>query len=113
MAKDFITELEKSYPISRQIGIQKEMTPTDMRDNCDTVEDFQTIADAGMDIRYHGLVTTETATGLTKVCKLVDGNFVWETLGVKGDTDEIYNKLDELKNDVSYNTKNISNLPII
>lgn len=88
MTKDFISELDKSYSIPKQLAIQSEKTPTDMRFNCDTIEDFQTIADAGMEIRYHGLITTETSTGLTKVCKLVDGNFVWETLGAKGDTGE-------------------------
>ena len=85
MAKDFLNELNKSYAIPTQLAIQTKNKPTDMRNNCDTVEDFKTIADAGMDIRYHGLITTETSTGLTKICKLVDGNYVWEVLGAKGD----------------------------
>ena len=80
MVKDFITELDKSYSVPTQIAIQAENKPTDMRFNCNTVEDFDVIAEAGMDIRYHGLITTETSTGLTKICKIVDGDYKWEVL---------------------------------
>ena len=85
MAKDFLEELSNSYVIPSQIGIQSKNKPLDMRDNCDTVEDFDTVAQKGMDIKYHGLITTEKQTGLTKVCKLVEDAYVWEVLGAKGE----------------------------
>ena len=100
MAKDFIQEIDRSYSIPTQIAVQSERTPVDMRFNCDTVEDFQRMANEGVEIRYHGLITTEKETGLTKVCKLIDGRFTWEVLGAgegtgivgpqgpKGDTGE-------------------------
>ena len=85
MAKDFLEELSNSYVIPSQIGIQSKNKPLDMRDNCHTVEDFDTVAQKGMDIKYHGLITTEKQTGLTKVCKLVEDAYVWEVLGAKGE----------------------------
>ena len=85
MAKDFISEMDRSYTVPTQLAIQAERTPTDMRFNCHTVADFETIAQEGMEMRYHGLITTETATGLTKICKESNGRFTWEILGAKGD----------------------------
>ena len=85
MTKEFISELDRSYCIPTQLFVQAERTPTDVRFNCNTVEDFQRSADEGLEIRYHGLITTETATGLTKVCKESNGRFTWEILGAKGD----------------------------
>lgn len=59
MAKNLTNELDKSYNIPLQIGITAEHTPTDFRNNCDSVDDFDIAATQGFNMRYHGLITTE------------------------------------------------------
>lgn len=80
MAKDFISGLDSSYIIPMQVMIGNGSDPTDIRQTCDTVDDFNEIAEMGMELRYDGLITYEMQTGLWKGCKRVGKTFEWITL---------------------------------
>ena len=80
MANNFFNKIENSFTFPTSICISSGNEPTDMRQTCDTVEDFQEIANMGMELRYEGLVTYETKTGLWKGCKIVNGEFEWITI---------------------------------
>lgn len=89
MASSFLEKMENSYTIPSSICISSGNEPTDIRQTCETVDDFQEIADMGMELRYAGLVTYEIKTGLWKGCKIVNGKFEWETIsgGASGSVD--------------------------
>ena len=47
--KDFTKEIDKSYPIPSQIAVMSGDEPIDMRQTCDSVEDFEKFkSDTGM-----------------------------------------------------------------
>lgn len=80
MAKDFLSEIDNSYIIPSQILVGNGDDPVDVRQTCDTVDDFQDIADLGMELRYDGLITYEKDTGLWKGCRKKGNAFEWITL---------------------------------
>ena len=66
---DFIKEIDKSYPIPSQIAVMSGDEPIDMRQTCDSIEDFEKFkSDTGMELRYAGLITFEKSTGIFKGC---------------------------------------------
>ena len=78
MAKDFISEIDSSsYPIPSQVAIMNGTDPIDVRFTCDTVADFQTAANEGLELRYDGLVTYEKTTQKLKLCKYDGASYVW------------------------------------
>ena len=81
MAKDFAAQIDNTYNIPASIMITTGMDPTDIRQTCDTVEDFETFQkQTGMELRYPGLITYEVETGKARVCnKREDGSFYWST----------------------------------
>lgn len=105
MAKDFIGEINKSYAIPYQIAIMAGPKPTDMRQVCDTVEDFQTFkSQTGMELRYGGLVTYEESTKKFKGCiKNSDNTFSWVDLNMEhaDEISKMNNQLDELQERIS------------
>ena len=82
--KDFITEIDKSYPIPSQVAIMSGNEPIDMRQTCDTVDDFEKFkTETGMELRYDGLITFEKSTKLFKGCiENEDGTFSWTVLNI-------------------------------
>lgn len=90
MAKDFLDELSKSYMIPMQIAVGSGDSPTDMRQTCETVEDFVSIAEQGLELRYDGLVTYETKNKRWMGCKKIDGEFKWETLSDFAEKDHVH-----------------------
>nr|DAV25106.1 MAG TPA: hypothetical protein [Caudoviricetes sp.] len=80
MTKNFLSKIENSYIVPSSIMIGSGNEPTDIRQICDTVEDFQEIADLGMELRYDGLITYEQLTGRWKGCKRVGDSFEWITI---------------------------------
>ena len=80
MAKDFLSEIDKSYIVPTQIMVGNGSDPIDVRQTCDTVEDFEEIAEMGMELRYDGLITYEMQTGLWKGCKKIGDTFEWVTI---------------------------------
>ena len=63
--RDFIAEIDKSYPIPSQIAVMSGNEPLDMRQVCDTVDDFEKFkSETGMELRYGGLITYEKSTKL-------------------------------------------------
>lgn len=103
--KDFISEIDKSYPIPTQIAIMSGDEPIDMRQTCDTVEDFEKFkTETGMELRYAGLITFEKDTGIFKGCvKNEDGSFSWVNLNMEhqGEIVEMTKALDDLQERIS------------
>lgn len=103
--KDFIKEIEKSYPIPSQIAIMSCDEPIDLRQTCDTVEDFENFkTETGMDLRYAGLITFEKSTGIFKGCiKNDDGSFLWVNLNMEhqNQMEEMTKVLDDLQERIS------------
>ena len=89
--KDFIKEIDKSYPIPSQIAIMSGNEPVDIRQTCDTVDDFEKFkSDTGMELRYDGLVTYEKATKLFKGCiENEDGTFWWTILNIENQEQKV------------------------
>ena len=85
--KDFISEIDNSYPIPSQVAIMSGNEPVDMRQTCDTVKDFEKFkTDTGMELRYGGLITYEKSTKLFKGCiEHEDGTFSWCDLNLEGE----------------------------
>ena len=85
--KDFIAEIDNSYPIPSQVAIMSGNEPIDMRQTCDTVEDFEKFkTETGMELRYGGLITYEKNTKLFKGCiENEDGTFSWSNLNIEGE----------------------------
>lgn len=84
MAKDFIQELENAYVVTTQLMISDSNKPTDMRQTCGTVADFETFKEqTGMELRYPGLITYEIDTKLYKGCFTnSEGNLDWAVLNI-------------------------------
>lgn len=80
MASNFFNKIENSFMFPSSICVSSGNEPIDARNTCETVEDFQEIADMGMELRYDGLITYETSTKLWKGCRVIDGRFEWETI---------------------------------
>lgn len=99
--KDFITEIDKSYPIPSQISIMSDSEPLDMRQTCDTVEDFEIFKNnTGMELRYAGLVTFEKSTNIFKGCiEDGEGGFTWVNLNMehRNELVEISKLIDDLQ----------------
>ena len=89
--KDFITEIDKSYPIPSQVAIMSGNEPIDIRQTCDTVDDFEKFkTDTGMELRYGGLITYEKNTKLFKGCiENEDGSFSWTVLNIENQEEKI------------------------
>ena len=103
--KDFIAEIDKSYPIPSQIAIMSGDEPIDMRQVCDTVDDFENFKnETGMELRYSGLITFEKSTGIFKGCiKNGEDNFSWVNLNMEHQNEmvEISKSIDELQERIS------------
>lgn len=103
--KNFISEIDKSYPIPSQIAIMSGSEPVDMRQVCDTVDDFENFKnETGMELRYAGLVTYEKSTKIFKGCiENEDGSFSWVNLNMEhqGEIVEMTKALDELEERIS------------
>ena len=103
--KDFIAEIDKSYPIPSQIAIMSGDEPIDMRQVCDTVDDFEKFkSETGMELRYEGLITFEKNTGIFKGCiKNGDGGFSWVNLNMEHQNEmvEISKSIDDLQERIS------------
>lgn len=81
MARDFITEITRCYPISNQIMIQTSNEPANLRDWCDTVEDFEVASKRGLELRYDGLLTYEKTSKRWLGCReITTGVFEWSSL---------------------------------
>ena len=89
--KNFIVEIDKSYPIPSQIAVMSGDEPLDMRQVCDTVDDFERFkSDTGMELRYDGLITYEKSTKLCKGCiEDEDGSFSWTTLNIEKQEEKV------------------------
>lgn len=92
MSIGFLDKIENSYSIPSSICIGSGNEPTDIRQTCETIQDFQDIADMGMELRYDGLVTYETTTGLWKGCRLIGGSFQWIEIGSTPDLSDYAKK---------------------
>lgn len=80
MPKDFLEELKNGIMVENQLFIMNSK-PTDIRQNCNNVQDFQDIAARGLELRYSGLITFELDTSTFKGCiKNTDGTFTWVIL---------------------------------
>lgn len=103
--KDFIAEIDKSYPIPSQIAIMSGDEPIDMRQVCDTVDDFEKFkTETGMELRYSGLITFEKSTGIFKGCiKNDNGEFSWVNLNMEHQNEmvEISKSIDDLQERIS------------
>ena len=102
--KDFIKEIDKSYPIPSQIAIMSGNEPIDMRQTCYSVEDFEKFkSDTGMELRYAGLITFEKSTGIFKGCiENEKGVFSWVDLNIE--------KQNEIITEVVQMTKTLEDL---
>lgn len=89
--KEFITEIDKSYPIPSQIAVMSGNEPIDMRQTCDTVDDFEKFkTETGMELRYSGLITYEKSTKLFKGCiENEDGSFSWIDLNIEKQEEKV------------------------
>ena len=103
--KNFVAEIDKSYPIPSQISVMSGNEPIDMRQVCDTVDDFEKFkTETGMELRYSGLVTFEKSTKIFKGCiEEEDGNFSWVNLNMEhqGEITEMTKALDDLQERIS------------
>ena len=103
--KDFISEIDKSYPIPTSVAIMSGDEPIDIRQTCDTVEDFEKFKnETGMELRYAGLVTYEKSTKIFKGCtENEDGTFEWVNLNMehKNEVEEMTKELDILQERMS------------
>ena len=107
--KDFITEIDKSYPIPSQVAIMSGNEPIDMRQTCDTVDDFEKFkTETGMELRYDGLITFEKSTKLFKGCiENEDGTFSWTVLNIDKQEEkveqivEVKETIDQLQDKIS------------
>lgn len=103
--RDFIMEIEKAYSIPSQIAIMSGDEPIDMRQVCNTVEDFEKFKnDTGMELRFPGLVTFEQSTGIFKGCiKNEEDGFSWVSLNMenKQEIAEMNKALDDLEERMS------------
>ena len=103
--KDFISQIDKSYPIPTSVAVMSGDEPIDIRQTCDTVEDFEKFKDeTGMELRYEGLVTYEKSTKIFKGCiQNGDGNFEWVNLNMehKNEVEEMTKEIDALQERVS------------
>ena len=106
--KDFIAEIDKSYPIPSQIAIMSGDEPIDMRQVCDTVDDFEKFkAETGMELRYSGLITFEKSTGIFKGCiENNKGEFSWVNLNM-----EHQNEIVEISKSIDYLQERIYKAP--
>ena len=89
--RDFIAEIDKSYPIPSQIAVMSGNEPLDMRQVCDTVDDFEKFkSETGMELRYGGLITYEKSTKLFKGCiEDGEGSFSWTTLNIEKQEEKV------------------------
>ena len=103
--KDFMLEIDKSYPIPSQIALMSGGEPLDMRQTCDTVEDFETFkSNTGMELRYAGLVTFEKSTNIFKGCiGSEEEGFTWVNLNMEHQNElvQISKLIDELQEKAS------------
>lgn len=104
--KNFIAEIDKSYPIPSQIAIMSGDEPIDMRQVCDTVDDFENFkSETGMELRYEGLITFEKNTGIFKGCIKNDDGFSWVNLNM-----EHQNEMVEISKSIDYLQERISSV---
>ena len=89
--RNFIAEIDKAYPIPSQIAIMSGNEPIDMRQVCDTVDDFEKFkSETGMELRYEGLITYEKSTKLFKGCiENEDGSFSWIILNIEKQEEKV------------------------
>lgn len=103
--KDFAMEIDKSYPVPSQIAVMCGDEPIDMRQTCDTVDDFEKFkTKTGMELRYAGLITFEKSTGIFKGCTINEnGEFSWVNLNMEHETEivEMTKTLEELQERIS------------
>ena len=84
-------EIDNSYPIPSQVAVMSGNEPIDMRQTCDTVDDFEKFkTETGMELRYGGLITYEKSTKLFKGCiENEDGTFSWTDLNIEGQEEKV------------------------
>lgn len=102
MAKDFTAQLDNTYHIPSSIMILNGMDPTDTRQTCDTVKDFETFKQqTGMELRYPGLLTYEMQTQQLRLCKRgKDGEFTWVYIVDGEQVEELDKRLVKVENKV-------------
>lgn len=81
MAKYFKEELNNAYTVPNQLLVANSK-PTDIRQTCNTVKDFEDLAQLGLELRYSGLITHELETGLWKACKKVGNVYTWTVVPI-------------------------------
>lgn len=84
-------KIDNSYPIPSQVAVMSGNEPIDMRQTCDTVDDFEKFkTETGMELRYGGLITYEKSTKLFKGCiENEDGTFSWTDLNIEGQEEKV------------------------
>lgn len=80
--RNLVENFDKAYSIPSSLIVTGEGKPTDIRQTCETVKDFEDfLSQTGMDIRYPGMITYEKSTRLFKGYKeLEDGSLGWISL---------------------------------
>lgn len=113
MARDFISQLDKSYNIPSQVFISDTDKPIDMRQICDTVLDFETFFETtGMELRYDGLITYEKQNKLFKGCRVNQGGaFEWVILNIG--TSETEAQLSEVRQEMATLKEELSRIDIM
>ena len=78
------------------------MDPTDTRQTCDTVADFEIFKQkTGMELRYPGLLSYETETCELKLCSRgEDGQFVWTSIVSAEEVREMESRLKKVEDKV-------------
>lgn len=101
---NLVENFDKAYSIPSSLIVTGEGKPTDIRQTCDTVQDFENfLSQTGMDIRYPGLITYEKETNLFKGYKqLEDGSCEWIVLDLGRLEDnksfkDLQNRVEELE----------------
>lgn len=95
--RDFVARLHTAYNIPSSILISMKDSPTDVRQVCKTVDDFSLF---GAELRYEGLITYETETGVFKVCKRnADGELYWASL-TESNLDSVVKRVEVLEDKI-------------
>lgn len=102
--RDLINDFENSYTIASPISIAGSKKPTDIRQVCETVADFdEFFAATGMDLRFEGLVTYEKNNNRFLGYKtLEDGSLGWVELeGLGSEAAQVENRIKHLEDKIN------------
>lgn len=102
--KSLINDFDNSYTVASPIVIAGSRKPTDIRQVCDTVQDFEDFLTAtGMELRFPGLVTYEVINNRFLGYKKLDsGDLGWiELEGIEASTSEIESRVKQLEDKIN------------